>query len=271
MKNNVTVYFARYVSDVLYQLKSNNNLKICGACTRIKELPDVSIFVRNIEELTMIDRRERYIECGTAVTLSQLEKLGTRRIPEILYQALINTATPFVRNIATIGGNVCSEKIKGTLFAPLLAIDARLEFRNHLETKIIPISMFDSTPQGYMLTKVRIPLEEWDVAVYKRVGASYTLEENSASFVFLANTQKGMLSDLRIAFCGALVLRNRDLENNLIGSRLPLSEKDIQGMLETSAELFDSILAEKTLKDETINSLRMSFLNLLKYSLEQLT
>ena len=122
-----------------------------------------------------------------------------------------------------------------------------------------------------MFTKVRIPLEEWDVAVYKRVGSSYALDENSASFVFLANTQKGMLSDLRVAFSGSLVLRNRDLENNLIGSRLPLSEKDIQGMLETSAELFDSLVQEKPLKDSTINTLRFSFLNLLKYSLEPLT
>lgn len=271
MGNTVTVYYARYVSDVLYQLKTNNAIQICGACTNLKELPAVSIFVRNIDELSMIDRRERYIDCGTAVTLSQLEKLGTRRLPDVLYQGLINTATPFVRNIATIGGNICSEKIKGTLYAPLLAIDARLEFRNHIETKILPISMFNSIPQGYMLTKVRIPLEEWDVAVYKRVGSSYALDENSASFVFLANTQKGMLSDLRVAFSGSLVLRNRDLENNLIGSRLPLSEKDIQGMLETSAELFDSLVQEKPLKDSTINTLRFSFLNLLKYSLEQLT
>ena len=48
--------------------------------------------------------------------------------------------------------------------------------------------------------------------------------------------------NLRIAFCGALRLHSRELENKLIGTKLPLSPKEIQDMLESAGEYFDQQL-----------------------------
>ncbi len=275
MENNGSVYFARNIADAIYQLKTTSNLQVCGACTQLEQMPKVALVVRNIEELKTIDRKERYVEFGSAVTLSQILELGEKRMPGVLHDAISLTAIPLVRNVATIGGNICASGIKRTLFAPLLALDARLELRSNLETLTVPMSQFNGVPSGYMLTRIRVPLEEWDVAVFRRIGPAYRIDNSSASFVFLANTQKDRLLELRIAFCGAIRFRSRDLENILIGTKLPLVQRDIENMKETASKVFDEVtLNSDSVEDsgsELFKMLKIKFLNLLKYSLEQLT
>lgn len=242
------IYFGTSLEEVLYQLRNRSNLKICGGCTYLKELPPVSMIIRNIKEFKLIEKRERYIEIGAGVTLASIMELGEKHVPPVLYQALGSIATPLVRNIATLGGNLCIEPLCGTLFAPLLALDAKLEFRVNSEILSLPMTQFSTfttgklVPAGSVLTKVRVPLDEWELSLFRRVGPSWTLNENCASYAFLASIQKETLMNLRIAFCGALRLQSRELENKLIGTKLPLSPKEIQDMLESAGEYFDQQL-----------------------------
>ncbi|MBO7174590.1 MAG: FAD binding domain-containing protein [Spirochaetaceae bacterium] len=239
------VYFGTSLDEVLYQLRNRSNLKICGGCTYLRELPPVSMIIRNIKEFNLIEKRERYIEIGSGVTLASIMELGEKHIPPVFYQALSSIATPLVRNIATLGGNICIEPLCGTLFAPLLAMDAKLEFRINSEILSLPMTQFSTfetgnlVPAGSVLTKVRVPLDDWELSVFRRIGPSWTLNENCASYAFLASIQKETLMNLRIAFCGAIRLRSRELENKLIGTKLPLSPREIQDMLEAAAEYFD--------------------------------
>ncbi|AEE17174.1 FAD binding domain-containing protein [Treponema brennaborense] len=271
MAKTKTVYFARNMADVLYQLKTVSDLHIFGGCTYSRTLADTSLIIRNVPELKEIDRRERYIDFGAAVTLSQLLDLGKKRLPAVLFDSLHAAATPLVRNLATVGGNICIPGIKHSLFAPLLAVDARLECRNSSDTEIIPITQFTAVPSGWLLSKIRVPIDEWDIAVFRRIGSSYNITESSASFTFLANTQKGILFDLRIAFCGKLQLRSRELENRLIGSRLPLTERKIEDMLEAAAQCFDDICERESFPVDSCRILKKRFLSMLGYSMEQLT
>ena len=275
MKNNCTVLYAKNIGDVIYHSRTASNLVVCGACTQIEELPDTTLILRNIDELKQIICRERYVEVGSAVTLTKILELGEKRIPLVLFQAISSTAVPLVRNVATIGGNICAHGIKRTLFAPLLALEAKLEIRNHYEIKVIPISQFNEIPSGYFLTKIRVPFEEWDLQIFKRVGPSFTIDNSSASYTFLANTKKDLLSELHIAFCGLVRFRSRELENVLIGAKLPLSDKEIINMLDEASKYFDeqAIISDlcDDFTDEDVKILKVKFLNLLKYSLEQLT
>jgi len=276
MVNQKAVYFAKNMADTMFQLKTTSNLKICGGCTQIKELPSTSLIIRNISDFKTIDRKERYMDLGSAVTLSQILELGSKRIPAVLYEIINSIANPFIRNIATIGGNICATNMRYTLFAPLLAMDARLELKSQAELVNVPIMQFDGIPAGFMLSKIRVPLNEWDVTVFKRIGPANKINDNSASFVFLANTQKGFLTDLRIAFCGVVSFRNRELENILIGARLPLSKRDIVNMLEQAEKIYDeelpvNLMSQELPEESLLKILKNSFLNLLSYSLEQLT
>lgn len=219
----------------------------------------------------LIDKHEHFIEFGSGVTLNQILNLGRKRIPSVLYDAAETVAYPFVRNIATIGGNICASGIRHTLYAPLLALDAQLELQNPSNSSFIPIMKFYSVPDNCIISRIRIPSEEWDIALFRRTGPENIISDGSASFTFLANTHKGILSDLRIAFCGLASIRSRELENNLIGTKLPLSDKSIQFMLIEASNVFAERTAGIKGKEDTLMMLEAQFLNLLSDSLSMLT
>jgi CO/xanthine dehydrogenase FAD-binding subunit len=281
--NPKTVFFARNMADVLSQLASVQNLQIMAGCTQSPVMPQTALIIRKMEDLHTIERRERFIDIGSAVPLSIILARGQKRIPQILYDAIKTTATPFVRNVATHGGNICADGNKRSLFAPLYALDSALEFKNEKQTITIPISRFEEIPPRSLLTKIHVPIAEWDVAIYKRLGPEGIHSESSAFFVFLAMTQQGFLSDIRIVFSAKTVFRDRNLENNMIGTSLPLSQKNVQLFIEQTLKSFAPDNTDKILEAEAApergdeNSAfdsrlaEMQFLNLLSCSLEQLT
>ena len=239
-----------------------------GGCTALTTLPEKTLSIHSIVQLANIEKHERHIEFGAATTLSQIQDLGDSKLPSVLYDAVATIANQQVKNLATLGGNICTEGHKMTLYAPLLALDARLELqRDAAATNFVPMSKFTRVSEGWLLTKIRVPVETWDVAVFRRLGPSHTITATSASFAFLANSQKGMLANMRIAFAGLFTFRSLELENRLIGAHLPLGDGSIKELMEEAATQFDA--AADGVRYNPI--LRSQFLNLLKYSLEQLT
>ena len=269
MTSSKSFFYAKNLNDVFYQLKSISDLSIVAGCTSFvfSDFPEKSLSVRDIAELRIIDKHERYIDLGAALTLSEIEDLGEGNLPKHFYEAIPTIANRNVRNIATIGGNICAKDFYNTLYAPLLALDARLEFNDGESEQFKNITRFSQVPQGCVLSKIRLPLEEWELSVFRRVGSSNFLSELSASFVFLANSQKNQISELRIAFAGAFKFRDMELENKLIGAHLPLSDTAISNFLLDAEDAFN----KATQKDNVAPILKKQFWNLVKYSLEQLT
>lgn len=269
--NKNTVYYANSLNDVLFHLKTIPQLRIYGGCTASEELAPSSLILGKISDFMQIEKHEHFMDIGSAVTLNQILNLGRKRIPFFLYDAMSTVAYPFVRNAATIGGNVCAPGIKHTLFAPLLAMDAQLEMINPSTTGFMPIGKFSRVPEKSVVSRIRIPTEEWDIAVFRRTGPENMLTEESCSYTFLANSEKGVLSDLRISFCGLVSIRSRELENNLIGTKLPISDKAIQFMLIEASREFTDQATHIQGKEDILNFLNAMFLNLLSDSLSKLT
>ena len=188
-------------------------------------------------------------------------------MPSVLYDALSGIATEQIRNIATLGGNICAQGQKLTLWSPLLALDARIEIKNQTSTKYIPFKNFTKIPEPFVLTKIRVPIDDWEVAIFRRIGPLSRITPMSAGFTFLVNTEKDIVVNIKIAFAGMTVFRSREFENKILGSKLPLEDKFITELIadasNMSEEGFKTSGADPMLKQE--------FLHLLRYSLEQLT
>ncbi len=276
-ENNVIVFNATSIQEVLYHLKNTQNLHVFAGATLSKkhmhgvriQLPSPCIFIGNIDELKEINRTERFIEFGSAVTINQILDLGKNRIPHFLYEAASLIASHNVGNLATIGGNICNIAHKMSLFSPLLALDASLEFRSFSDNKVIALSKFTEVPTGFFLTKIRVPVLNWHTEQYVKLGSPYEQNDKSASFTFLADSSKGTyLDDLRIAFAGEVAFRSQELENTLIGSRLPLTERDCSMLVEKASKLYDNETDKYEKKANVF--LKSQFLNLLEQSLDEL-
>ena len=83
--NNEIIYSAKNVNDILFHKKTVNNLVIVGGSTYLDELPEKSLSIRNIPELSQISKHERYIDFGPAVTLNQIFNMGINFLPSVLY------------------------------------------------------------------------------------------------------------------------------------------------------------------------------------------
>ena len=153
---------------------------------------------------------------------------------------------------------VNKHKVKA-YYASLMALDTRLEFKNQNDTINENIRNFKDIPAGYILTNIRIPIVDADISIFRRIGPEHSITEQSASFAFMANTEKSSLINVRLAFSGPFTFQSKDLENSLIGRRLPLTQKDISQIMEMVSDEFYKASLDKIISDVEKNSLILYF------------
>ncbi|MGL4982077.1 MAG: FAD binding domain-containing protein [Treponemataceae bacterium] len=272
MNSKVKFFFANNVSELVYHLKNIPKLTVVAGCTTVmhnfSDFPKKIICINKITDLMNIRKSERSIEFGSAVCLSKILELETKKLPQPFLQALESIANIPVRNLATIGGNICAKGFYHTTYAPLLALDAVLEIRNHNELSVVPLSKFDGVASGYFLSKIKVPLDDWDIEVFKRLENGTTTKQNATSFTLLTKINKNILSDLRIALAGDFLFRNKELENILIGRKLPLTRKQLEDFLIEANDYLVEFLDEK--KTSFTDMEKKQFLNLIRKSLKDL-
>ena len=264
---NKIVYYAKNTAELLYQSKTNKGLEVVGGLTKVETQPEKAISVHGISDLCQIVKHERYIDIGPGATLSDILAMGKNHIPQVLYDALDCIANPIVRNIATIGGNICSPGQKLTSFASLMALDTKLEFKNQTETKPESILNFKGVPQGYILSNIKVPIVDEDLSIFRRIGPEHTITDQSASFAFIASTEKNTITNIRLAFAGPFTFRSKEFESSIVGEKLPLTHKEIEKILEQVKEEFRKAATDKMVSDVVCQQ----FFNLTRYSFEQLT
>jgi CO/xanthine dehydrogenase FAD-binding subunit len=187
-----------------------------------------------IQELSTINKSDRYIELGALVRLADILALPQSLSLEPLRQAIRLVGTSTVRNLATIGGNVAASASFMTCFAALACMDAAIELRDHQGARWMGIHGLigdDAKPRfpaATILTRIRIPSEPWDSAIIRRLGEQAPGEIHHASFAAAARFEKGTISEIRLAAAGPRIVRDRSLELSLVGQRLPLGAREME-------------------------------------------
>ena len=198
------------------------------------ELPKQILLLERIDDLRSITRTERYLEIGAMVRLGEIIALG-KIVPGVFSQTLLGIAGPLVRNMATIGGNIST---KGDAIAPLCALDAVYELRNANSSRWISAIRYSALIEkneplqpGELLTRIRIPLEEWNYSMYRKFTvneADFHSETGSEDgvLILVVQNRKNMLTNINVVFAGKTLLRDKDSEFSLEGKALPLDKRD---------------------------------------------
>lgn len=275
--NSSTVYTATTIADVQTMLKNIPSIYLVAGGTeiarrqtaRVLNFADNLLPLTQIPELTNITKTERYLEFGSCVSLQAILDLGKNNVPLVLYQAVETISNVGLRQLGTIGGNISAKGHRFTTFASLLALDARLEIKNSIDSKWVTMSRYfsntgkEQVKEKEFISKIRVPTETWDIADFRRFGKIQQINENSACFVFLVKSEKNVISDLRLSYAGKFFFRNRELENFIIGKSLPITEKDSYTFLEKTDVLFDKNLFPISLERKCFfNQLEQSLLKL---------
>lgn len=180
------------------------------------------MFISELNELKQIRMKEGFLYIGAACTFSNL--IGSPLIPELYKQVFMQIASPAVRNIATIGGNICNSSPAGDSLPLLYALDAELIIKSSCRRVEMPIEEFITGPgrniitSSELVTEIKLPTLAFEKAVYKKVGTRKSTALSKVSFVALANMENEIISDIRIAFgsVAPTVVRSRDIEEEIM-------------------------------------------------------
>ncbi|MDR2495208.1 MAG: FAD binding domain-containing protein [Spirochaetaceae bacterium] len=208
--------------------------RYCGE--RARAIPRNVLSLHRLEDLRRVTRSERYLEIGAMVTLNEIIGLG-KIVPEVFIRCLSEAGDFQIRNLGTLGGNICACPHRLDAAAPLIALDAHCELRAASGVRWISAARFFSDPGSLalgpreLLTRIRIPLGQWDYSLYRKFKAGEQ-GNRSAVTAFMLRNQKNVLTDIRLVFSGDAVLRDRNSETLLIGKPLPLERRDVHSFVE---------------------------------------
>ena len=218
------------------------------------DLPLNIIQLSKVSELKKIRRTERFLEIGAGAVINRVLNVGQHVLPHALAQAMGMIRPSSIRNTATIGGHICMPDIRLNLFSVLLLMDVSLELRKAGGTRWIQITrLFNKNgeiqlKENEILTRIRIPFGSWNRQFFKSDGNPFLRGGKSISFAVLADIQKGMLNDFRMAIgnSGKHTVRSIELESLIIGKKVPLSTKEITAIADFNKAWLDNLTGELT-------------------------
>ena len=129
----------------------------------------VLVSILNIPELNSISMEPDgtiLIGAGCNFTKITEDPIICEHIP-VLSEACRQIGSPQIRNVATIGGNICNGAVSADSVPPLYALDAELVLRSKAGERILPILEFHTGPgktvrcRSEILTAIRIPRESY--------------------------------------------------------------------------------------------------------------
>jgi aerobic carbon-monoxide dehydrogenase medium subunit len=126
--------------------------------------PDRLISLHRIPALTDVRVKKGALEIGAMTTLAALARHGVVRSGwPLLAQAAGRVATPAIRSMATLGGNLCYAEAASDPAPALLCLDAQVRVADGVGERVVPIAELftgfyeTAIAPGEILTGVRVP------------------------------------------------------------------------------------------------------------------
>ena len=190
--------------------------------------------IKEIKGVDLMDSGDIYIGAGTTFSHVTSDPIIQKYIP-VLGEAVDQVGGPQVRNIGTIGGNVCNGAVSADSVPTLFSLNAMLRIADGTGGRMIPIRDFYLGPgkvdlhQGDVLTHIVIPGKEYQG--YHGHYIKYSMRNAmdiatlSCSVVSKVNPEKKILEDVRITFGVAAPVPYRCVETENAIKGMPLGEE----------------------------------------------
>ena len=193
--------------------------------------PKSIIDINDLSELKYIIDDGNRIRIGALTRLQELiySEIIKEKLP-ILYEAVYHMASWQIRNMATIGGNLCNASPAADTAPPLMVLEAKLRVINIEGERTIDIREFFLGPRKTLLKGNEL-LKEIIVPVHKDYGYSYMKLGRRNSFTLsivsvasLVKVENNIFSDVRIALnsIAPTPIRAVSVEKYLVGRKVTI-------------------------------------------------
>ncbi len=191
----------------------------------------VYLFLNKVTEMKRIFVDSQYIHIGAGCTFTDL--IQNTLTPAILREAALQVAAPAIRNLATVGGNICNGSPKGDSTLIFYVTDAILRLVSSKGERLLPISEFflgrnkTALQSDELLVEILMKITGLNNFYYKKVGARNALAISRVSFTAILDIENERINHCRTAF-GAIsdvVVSRPDIDAMLVGKTLEEASK----------------------------------------------
>lgn len=230
---NKTEYYAPRSLAELTQLKSDyTDATLLAGGTDVglwvnKQFRDLGtvIYLGNVKELQQIERDDKILIIGAAVSLENAFEQIATYYPQIKEQWLRFASVP-IRNAGTLGGNIANGSPIGDSMPWLIAIGAQVTLASTNANRTMPLEdlyidyMKKSMREDEVLLSITVPFPkpEQVFRTYK-LSKRYDSDISAVCAAFALHIKGAQISDARIAFGGMAATPKRadSVENFLVG------------------------------------------------------
>jgi len=188
------------------------------------------IDISSINELSYILKDDGMIRIGAGTGLSDIVMSTViKEHAPVLADAVNHMASLQIRNLGTIGGNLCNASPAADTALPLLVLDAEVKVRSLDKQRSVPLPEFFVGPgkttltPGEILTEVQISLTKTaGSSCFIKLGRRNAFTLSIVAVATLVKLKNGIFDDIRIAL-GAVAptpIRALRAEEHLTGEKV---------------------------------------------------
>lgn len=212
-------------------------------------------YIANLEELQYIFEDEKGVHIGAGTKFSDIE--DNELVPEILKQIIHELASPNIRNMATMAGNIANASPAGDSIVGLYLLDAELELVNIHGSRMVPIKDFIfgvrkiHRNQNELIKEIFIPHHDDLNTYWRKVGSRAAESISKITFAGGYEVENGKVKDLRMAFgsVSITVVRERKVEEKYIGMSLEEIHNHVEDIVMDMSKFVQPITDQRSTKE----------------------
>ena len=212
-------------------------------------------YIANLEELQYIFEDEKGVHIGAGTKFSDIEV--NELVPEILKQIIHELASPNIRNMATMAGNIANASPAGDSIVGLYLLDAELELVNIHGPRMVPIKDFIfgvrkiHRNQNELIKEIFIPHHDDLNTYWRKVGSRAAESISKITFAGGYEVENGKVKDLRMAFGSVSItcVRERKIEEKYIGMSVEELHNHVEDIVKDMSKFVQPITDQRSTKE----------------------
>jgi CO/xanthine dehydrogenase FAD-binding subunit len=228
------------------------------------------VYIFNVTELNYIKEIDTNLHIGTCTPVSDI--VQHKKCPKSLLEAINIMASPGIRNMATLGGNIVNASPAGDTLPVLYMLEALIKVESLNGIKLVPINEVITGPRKTMLkasemiTEIIIPLHNHTREEFHKVGGRKADAISKVSMAALIDIRNSKVVDFRVSFgaVGPIVRRNRNMEQKYIGLDLYNFAKESSNIIkdyQTIITPIDDQRSNKEYRNKVAQNLLQEFID----------
>lgn len=212
-------------------------------------------YLSNLKELEYIFEDEKGVHIGAGTKFTDIENCEI--VPEIIKQIIHELASPNIRNMATMAGNIANASPAGDSIVGLYLLDAKLELVNVHGSRLMPIHEFIygvrkiHREKNELIKEIFIPHHDDLNTYWRKVGSRAAESISKITFAGGYEVEDGKVKDLRMAFGSVNItcVRDRKTEEKYIGMSVEELHNHVEDIINDMSKFIKPITDQRSTKD----------------------